>query len=238
MSDVVNNIIKGLNLFVNIVFLAHWMACIFYLVGKEEAINNPNSWIVMAGISDLPTIDKYLCSLYWAITTMITVFLLNPSKFKVGYGDIRPYTSNERICVMICMLVSCVMFAYIVGSIGNIVSRASEVSDKLRTEMININRFLMHRRIPKEMRVKVRRYLEYVMDEKKKLMMNEDEMMSLLSIPLRDELLIYFHGTIIHNCTIFDEFSIDFLSYLTFFLNSEQFSISDYIFEVFLTMVR
>ncbi len=129
------------------------------------------------------------------------------------------------------MLISCVMFAYIVGSIGNIVSRASEVSERLRTEMININRFLMHRRIPKEMRVKVRRYLEYIMDEKKKLLMDEGEMMSMLSIPLRDELLIYFHGAILHNCTIFDDFPIDFLSYLTFFLHSEQFSVGDTVFE-------
>ncbi|MDR3547419.1 MAG: hypothetical protein P4M11_03945 [Candidatus Pacebacteria bacterium] len=130
------------------------------------------------------------------------------------------------------MLISCVMFAYIVGSIGNLVTRASEMSEKMRTQMININQFLIHRRIPKEMRVKIRRYLEYVMDEKKRLLMDETELMSLLSTPLRDELLIYFHGTILHNCSIYDEFSIDFLSYLTFFMHSEQFSIGDTIFEV------
>ncbi len=130
------------------------------------------------------------------------------------------------------MLISCVMFAYIVGSIGNLVSRASEVADKFRTQMVNINRFLMHRRIPKEMRIKVRRYLEYVMDEKKKLQMNEDEMMNLLSTPLRDELTIYFNGSILHNCPVFDEFSIDFMSYLSFFLHQEHFSIGDTIFEV------
>ncbi len=133
---------------------------------------------------------------------------------------------------MACMLISCVMFAYIVGSIGNLVTRASEMSEKMRTQMININQFLIHRRIPKEMRVKIRRYLEYVMDEKKRLLMDETELMSLLSTPLRDELLIYFHGTILHNCSIYDEFSIDFLSYLTFFMHSEQFSIGDTIFEV------
>ena len=132
------------------------------------------------------------------------------------------------------MLVSCVMFAYIVGSIGDLVTRASEVNEKLRTQMLNINRFLLHRRIPKEMRTKVRRYLDYVMDEKKKSQIEEHELMALLSAPLRDELLIFFHGTIMHNCSMFDDFPIDFLSYLTFFMNSEQFSVGDTIFEVFM----
>ncbi len=74
MSDLLNNIIKFSNLFVNIVFLAHWMACLFYLVGREESLTNPQSWIVMTKIADLPTYDKYVTSLYWAITTMITVY--------------------------------------------------------------------------------------------------------------------------------------------------------------------
>jgi hypothetical protein len=139
---------------------------------------------------------------------------------------------NEKLCVMACMLTSCVMFAYIVGSIGNLVSQQSEVADQIRYQMININRFLMHRRIPKEMRSKVRSYLEYALEEKKQLLMDENELMQQLSTPLRDELTIYFHGIIIQNCPIFDDFQIDFLSYLTFFLQSEQFLMGDTIFEV------
>ena len=144
---------------------------------------------------------------------------------------------NERLCVMACMLTSCVMFAYIVGSIGNLVSQQSEVADQIRYQMININRFLMHRRIPKEMRSKVRNYLEYALEEKKQLLMDENELMQQLSTPLRDELTIYFHGIIIHNCPIFDDFPIDFLSYLTFYLQSEQFLVGDTIFEVLLPLI-
>jgi hypothetical protein len=130
------------------------------------------------------------------------------------------------------MLISCVMYAYIVGSIGNLVSRASGIAERFRTQMINVNRFLTHRRIPKEMCVKVHRYLEYVLDEKQKLRMDEDQMMNLLSVPLRDELTIYFYGSILQLCPVFDEFSIDFMSYLSFFLKTEHYSICDTIFEV------
>jgi hypothetical protein len=71
MSDFFNSSIKVANIFINIVFLAHWMACIFYLFGREE--NSAQSWIVKCEIQDLPLFDQYVTSLYWAITTMITV---------------------------------------------------------------------------------------------------------------------------------------------------------------------
>ncbi len=198
------------------------MACLFFFVSREDSESEPDTWIAVYGIIDKSLYYQYVTSLYWALTTMITV----------GYGDITPVTANERLCVMICMLVSCVMFAYIVGSIGNLITKSSEVADRLRTQMVNINRFLTHRRIPKEVCNKIRRYLQYAMEEKEKLQMDETELMSLLSTPLKDELNIYFHGSFLNKCGAFEEFPIDFLSYLTFFLHTEHFSIADTVFEV------
>ena len=55
--------------------------------------------------------DKYVAALYWAIITMITV----------GYGDIYPTNTTERIFVIIMALFSCGLFAYAVNTIGSIV---------------------------------------------------------------------------------------------------------------------
>jgi len=222
-SDLVNDIVKYLKLFISILFLAHWMACLFYLIGREDSSNYSNSWISMTGVIDLDLYDKYIVTLYWAFTTMTTV----------GYGEIHPYTTNEKITVMCCMFVSNIMFAYIVGAVGDTVQRSNELSEKLRSQMISIERLLIHKRIPQEMRIKVRRYLEYMMEEKKKAVVDEGEIMNLLSVPLRDELLIYFHGSVMQSFTLFDDFTVDFLSYLTFFMRNEQFSVNDSIFEVF-----
>ena len=73
MSDLLNDVLKFIKLFFSICFLAHWMACLFYLIGREESANYPNSWINMHEVIDMNLYDKYITSLYWAITTMITV---------------------------------------------------------------------------------------------------------------------------------------------------------------------
>ncbi len=73
MSGVINAVLKFFKLFASVLLLAHWMACIFYLVGQMESENYPNSWIVMCEIVNMPLYDRYVTSLYWAITTMLTV---------------------------------------------------------------------------------------------------------------------------------------------------------------------
>lgn len=50
-------------------------------------------------------------ALYFAFTTMTTV----------GYGDITPTTNVETLFVIIAMVLTNVLFAYIFNSIGNII---------------------------------------------------------------------------------------------------------------------
>ena len=41
----------------------------------------------------------------------------------VGYGDLHPTTTIERILVIANMLIAAAMFAYIINEIGHLVSR-------------------------------------------------------------------------------------------------------------------
>jgi hypothetical protein len=54
--------------------------------------------------------DQYVYSIYWSITTMITV----------GYGDIVAFTIQERIFFCFVMILSCGVFAYSLNNIGSI----------------------------------------------------------------------------------------------------------------------
>jgi voltage-gated potassium channel len=111
-SETMNILIKFLKLIILITFIAHWIACFFFVVGDSE-LPNPECWLVTNGIDQADVNTKYIFALYWAFTTMTTV----------GYGDIHPNTPKERALTLFTMLISCVVYAYTIGSIGNLVSR-------------------------------------------------------------------------------------------------------------------
>jgi len=39
----------------------------------------------------------------------------------VGYGDIVPHNSNEKVVTILMMVISCGIFAWIMGYVGSIV---------------------------------------------------------------------------------------------------------------------
>lgn len=87
----------------------------FFLFARVERILSPNQyvWIDKLGASmmDVEWVDEYVMSLYWSVVTMITV----------GYGDVTPVNTSERLFVIFVMLISCGVFAYSLSCIGRIV---------------------------------------------------------------------------------------------------------------------
>ena len=217
VSDRMNALVEFLKLMLIIIFIAHWIACFFWYVGYSETTNRGESWILKAGIQDSPVADKYLTSLYWAFTTMTTV----------GYGDVHPLTPNERLYGFFAMLVACGVFAYTVGNIGEMVTRLNLQATQYKEKMTYVNQFLIHKEIPKDIRMKVRNYLEYVWTSKKEIKIEEQEVMEILNENLRDKLILYLNGRILKDIKVFEDFDLEFLSEITFIFCQVTYMIDD-----------
>ena len=90
---------------------------------------------------------------------------------------------------------------------------------------------MIHHKIPHDFRVKVRKYLDYQIEQKKMFKLEEEEVFSMLNENLILELIISLNGRMLHHTPIFKEFDMQFLSELTFTLQRETYSNNEFIFE-------
>lgn len=63
--------------------------------------------------------------------------------------------------------------------------------------MIYVNQFMTTKGIPKELRDKINRYLDYNWETKKKIKIEEDELMELLNKDLKDQIKSHLTGRIL-----------------------------------------
>jgi hyperpolarization activated cyclic nucleotide-gated potassium channel 2 len=83
------------------------LGCIFHYIGISEATDY--NWLEIYHLYDEPWAIRYINSVYWAVTTMITV----------GYGDLSPQTPLERLFGVFFLLVACGVFSFTMNTIGN-----------------------------------------------------------------------------------------------------------------------
>lgn len=96
--------ITFIKLFVFVLFLGHILGCIFHYVGMQE--DPEESWLAETFFTDW--YHRYIDSLYWGIQTMTTI----------GYGDITPQNTEERLMGVFLLLVASTGFAFTMNSIG------------------------------------------------------------------------------------------------------------------------
>lgn len=76
----------------------------------EEDNYNAKSWIITLNIDQYNWVSRYINSIYFSFITMVTV----------GFGDIKPTTDPEKVYVTLVALISSLIFAYTVNTIGTV----------------------------------------------------------------------------------------------------------------------
>lgn len=175
-----------------ILFAAHWLGCIYFFLTRIQPDDSTGkTWLteylsdVGRPIGDRSNLDKYVASLYWALTTMSTI----------GYGDIIPKTNLERILTMFCMLFGAFLFAYGLTNVCTLLFNHDLYSVEFEGATDELSEFLDRHMVPVPLMQKIssfqwfRHQSSQIEDQPEK----DTHLLRTLSPQLRDQVLLSMH---------------------------------------------
>uniref|UniRef100_A0A3Q2XEE9 Voltage-gated delayed rectifier potassium channel KCNH4 n=1 Tax=Hippocampus comes TaxID=109280 RepID=A0A3Q2XEE9_HIPCM len=126
--------------------LAHWMACVWYFIGRRE-IESPGSWdigwlheLAKRNTSVGPSMrSSYVTSLYFALSSLTSV----------GFGNVSANTDSEKIFSICTMLIGALMHAVVFGNVTAIIQRMYSRRSLYHTRTKDLKDFIRVHRLPK-----------------------------------------------------------------------------------------
>uniref|UniRef100_A0A3Q2CR08 Voltage-gated delayed rectifier potassium channel KCNH4 n=1 Tax=Cyprinodon variegatus TaxID=28743 RepID=A0A3Q2CR08_CYPVA len=142
--------------------LAHWMACIWYMIGRKELLTNETweiGWLHELGkrletpyINSTvggPTVrSSYIAALYFTLSSLTSV----------GFGNVCANTDAEKIFSICTMLIGALMHAVVFGNVTAIIQRMYSRRSLYHTRMNDMKDFIRVHRLPQQLK---QRMLEY-----------------------------------------------------------------------------
>uniref|UniRef100_A0A4W4GMT9 Voltage-gated delayed rectifier potassium channel KCNH4 n=1 Tax=Electrophorus electricus TaxID=8005 RepID=A0A4W4GMT9_ELEEL len=143
--------------------LAHWMACIWYIIGRQEMERNNNDWDIgwlheLGKRLETPYVNRtaggpsvrsaYIASLYFTLSSLTSV----------GFGNVCANTDAEKIFSVCTMLIGALMHAVVFGNVTAIIQRMYSRRSLYHTRMKDLKDFIRVHRLPRQLK---QRMLEY-----------------------------------------------------------------------------
>lgn len=125
---------------------AHWLGCLYYFftsmdTGKDTWLKNYLDGTSGGAIGDRGNGEIYLAVLYWALTTMSTI----------GYGDIIPVSTTERVITSFAMILGSCIFAYGLTNVCFLVYNYNRYQVTYETSMDEFSEYFERQRVPPEL---------------------------------------------------------------------------------------
>lgn len=217
-----SQLIASCFLFIRLVFIltimAHWFACAWIFVGNFNEMTE--NWLMASDLTDSSYSVIYVTALYWALTTITSA----------GYGDVRPTNLTETYYVLFSMVISSVIFAYLLGSITAFIIQRSASESLHRENVMSLCHFMKSKQLSAPLRGKVKRYLEFVWELTRNSPLEKAVILPLLSKPLRNEIFARTRGMVFNSCPIFDQLFSKLITTLSELLKQQIFAPEDVVF--------
>ncbi|CAG7644406.1 unnamed protein product, partial [Allacma fusca] len=149
--------------------VAHWLACIWYSIGRSDSENNIQySWLwKLANVTSSPfsyNMDgnaggelssgpsrktMYVTALYFTMTCMTSV----------GFGNVAAETDNEKIFTICMMIIAALLYATIFGHVTTIIQQMTSATAKYHDMLNSVREFMKLHEVPKALSERVMDYV-------------------------------------------------------------------------------
>ncbi|XP_006029120.1 potassium voltage-gated channel subfamily H member 8 [Alligator sinensis] len=182
--------------------LAHWMACLWYVIGKREMEkNNPLTW----DIGWLHELGKRLESPYYGNNTLggpsirsayiAALYFTLSSLTSVGFGNVSANTDVEKIFSICTMLIGALMHAMVFGNVTAIIQRMYSRWSLYHTRTKDLKDFIRVHHLPQQLKQRMLEYFQTTwsvnngIDSSELLKDFPDELRSDITMHLNKEIL-------------------------------------------------
>ncbi|XP_049823691.1 potassium voltage-gated channel subfamily H member 8 isoform X2 [Aethina tumida] len=143
-------------LMLSFTLVAHWLACIWYVIADREDKNL--GWInilaerLRINKSEVANMDTYVTALYFTCSSLTSV----------GFGNVSANTTSEKIFSICVMLIGALMHAVVFGNVTAIIQRMYSRRSLYQTKWRDLKDFLTLHQIPKELKQRMQDYFQTI----------------------------------------------------------------------------
>ncbi|KAF5298054.1 hypothetical protein FQA39_LY11822 [Lamprigera yunnana] len=147
-------------LMLSFTLVAHWLACLWYVIADKEKERNDNNWDLgwihnlaeklKISVENVSHADSYVTALYFTCSSLTSV----------GFGNVSANTTNEKIFSICTMLIGALMHAVVFGNVTAIIQRMYSRRSLYQTKWRDLKDFLTLHQIPKELKQRIQDYFQ------------------------------------------------------------------------------
>ncbi|ESN98991.1 hypothetical protein HELRODRAFT_162466 [Helobdella robusta] len=212
------NMFRIVSLAFNILVAIHWSTCFYYQFSKWSTLGS-TQFVFRKNGQDASTLYDYMACCYWSTMMLLTLVEVN-----------KPTTSLEFFYAIVLVLTGVLLVAYIVGEIGNAVSKVSAQRGEFQAKLDAIKRYIIYRKIGKTLESEILSWFDYLKTEGgENSFTDEDSILEILPRSLQIEINSSVHAATLNRVNLFKNCDKGLLNQLVLKLKPIVFGPGDYI---------
>ncbi|XP_012214778.1 potassium voltage-gated channel subfamily H member 8 isoform X2 [Linepithema humile] len=142
------------------ILVAHWLACIWYVIAEKERLRNDKDWELgwihslaeklKISVQNVTHTESYITALYFTCSSLTSV----------GFGNVSANTFSEKFFSICTMLIGALMHAVVFGNVTAIIQRMYSRRSLYQTKLRDLKDFLVLHQIPEELNGRMQDYFQ------------------------------------------------------------------------------